>query len=162
LLLALDFAGLCRIADINSFWGLSVPTILIADDAEPIRRNLKAIIAEQDGWLVCGEAVDGPEAVLLAGRLKPDLIILDFAMPILDGMLAARDILKLTPGVQIVLYTLHKNAQLDRAAAKIGIRKVFSKSDDPSELLAGLKELLSPNVAELAPTGPSETCSRLS
>jgi CheY-like chemotaxis protein len=105
--------------------GLTVPKILIADDSEFLRTHLRSFLQRPD-WVVCGEAANGRRAVLMASQLKPDLIVLDFAMPMINGIQAAEEILKTTPRVPIVLYTLHKNPQLDLDATKVGISKVIS------------------------------------
>jgi DNA-binding NarL/FixJ family response regulator len=123
--------------------------ILIADDAPQIRSYLKKALSEVPGYVVCGEAENGKDAVSMAAKLSPDLVILDFAMPILDGIEAAREIVKINPGVPLVLYTLHKNSHLEFEAAKVGIRKVFGKGDDFELLMDGIAELLAP-----PPLGP--------
>jgi DNA-binding NarL/FixJ family response regulator len=66
-----------------------MPRILIADDHEAVLRQLSSILAEQKNWSVCGQAANGRQAVLMAHQLKPDLIILDIGMPMLDGLSAA-------------------------------------------------------------------------
>jgi DNA-binding NarL/FixJ family response regulator len=121
--------------------GLTVPKILIADDSEFLRTHLRSFLQRPD-WVVCGEAANGRQAVLMASQLKPDLIVLDFAMPMLNGIQAAEEILKTPPRVPIVLYTLYKNPQLDLDATKVGISKVISKSDNANSLISSLEELL--------------------
>ena len=90
----------------------------------------------------------------MASHLKPDAIVLDFVMPMLNGMEAAREILKAMPGVPIVLYTLHKNPQLELDACELGIRKVISKGEDSNALIAILQELLASSETPLTPIGP--------
>lgn len=142
--------------------------ILIADDHENGRTILRTILTQQGGWTVCGEAVNGLEAVRLASELKPDLIVLDFSMPILDGVQAAREILRSTPAVPIVLFTLHYSPQLEAEATRAGVRKVISKGNGASPLIAALEESLgrvNPAVGPLAipadesviPAGPPAT-----
>jgi DNA-binding NarL/FixJ family response regulator len=128
-----------------------MPSILIADDNVGMRKSLRAALPQDSGWRVCGEATNGLQAVLMAGELKPDVIILDQAMPILGGIGAAVEILKTRPGVPIVLFTLHQNAQMEAEATKAGIRKVISKTEGIDRLLACLEEL----VGEAAP--PAQT-----
>lgn len=124
-----------------------MPTILIADDNEGLRKSLRAALPDDVGWRICGEATNGLQAVLMAGELKPDVIILDQAMPFLGGIGAAVEILKTMPGVPIVLFTLHQNAQMETEATKAGIRKVISKTGGIDRLMACLEEL----VGEAAP-----------
>jgi DNA-binding NarL/FixJ family response regulator len=102
--------------------------ILIADDSTLIRPMLGAALSARGDWTICGEAANGRQAVLLALQLRPDLIILDFFMPMLSGLQAAEQILKMMPLVPIVLYTMHDNAQVEAEARRIGIRKVISKA----------------------------------
>ena len=118
-----------------------MPRILIADDSSLIRPLLVATLSARADWTICGEASNGRQAVLLAFQLKPDLILLDFFMPMLSGLQAAEQILKVMPLVPIVLYTMHEYAQLEAEAKKIGIRKVFSKASS-SNLVATLEEIL--------------------
>jgi DNA-binding NarL/FixJ family response regulator len=81
--------------------------ILIADDHESVLRGVRVMLEAHEDWSVCGEAVNGYEAITKAVELRPDLIVLDFAMPDLDGLQTADEISKLLPGVQIVLHTIH-------------------------------------------------------
>ncbi len=76
----------------------SFARILIADDSEFLRTHLRAFL-QRPGWVVCGEGANGRQAVLMASQLKPDAIVLDFVMPMVNGMEAAREILKAMPGV---------------------------------------------------------------
>ena len=86
----------------------SVPKrILIADDHESILRRIRAMLQGDPVWEICGDAVDGREAIEKAAMLEPDLVILDFAMPRLNGLQAASEIRKLLPGVPIVMFTLY-------------------------------------------------------
>jgi len=117
--------------------------ILVVDDNETIRRSLKSIIAENREWTVCGEAVNGHEAVIAANRLKPELIILDIAMPIMDGLHAAAEISKTMPDIPIVLYTMHKSEQIELEGKKAGARRVLSKTDSQDALLQCVQQLLS-------------------
>ena len=66
--------------------------ILIADDSESVLRGVRILLRVKPGWEICGEAVDGKEAIASAIELRPDLIILDYAMPSLDGLSAAKEI----------------------------------------------------------------------
>jgi len=116
--------------------------ILIADDNESVLRGLRALLGAKPGWEICGDAVDGKEAVARATELRPDLIILDYAMPRLDGLSAAKEIHKLLPTVPIVLHTLYASTELDLAAKKHGIRRVVDKTKSGA-LISAVEELLS-------------------
>jgi DNA-binding NarL/FixJ family response regulator len=86
-----------------------------------MRSALKAIFALRSHWQVCGEATDGAEAVAMASQLRPDLIILDFKMPLGEGIRAASQILTAMPSIPIVMYTLYKTEDLESAAKLVGI-----------------------------------------
>lgn len=89
----------------------------------------------------------------MAIQSKPDLVVLDLSMPMLNGLEAAAEILKILPNVPIVLYTLHKGAQLDLEAKKIGVCNVLSKDEGQLELIAGLEELLGRGDSSLGAVG---------
>ena len=101
--------------------------ILLADDHEITRRRLSELIQMHDGWEVCAAVQDGLEAVAKAKQLSPDIIILDLAMPKMDGLSVAREIRKILPSTPIVLYTLHAIQALDMEAKKVGIRRIVPK-----------------------------------
>jgi DNA-binding NarL/FixJ family response regulator len=103
--------------------------ILIADDHELVRQALRVLIERHQGWEVCGDAEDGDEAVTKAAELCPDVIILDLAMPRMDGLEAARHIHNATPGIPIILHTLYSSPAVERAARVMGIHKVTSKAN---------------------------------
>ena len=116
--------------------------ILIADDRESMRTALKAMFVMRPHWEVCGEAGDGHEAVAKATQLQPDLIVMDFRMPLSDGLQAASEICNTMPSIPIVIYTLYKTNELEVAAKLVGARRVVAKED-------GVKNLLSAIEAEL-------------
>jgi DNA-binding NarL/FixJ family response regulator len=146
--------SVCGITYISAIvWGPLMPRILIADDSEFLRTHLRGFLQRPD-WDICGEAANGRKAVLMASEMKPDLIVLDFAMPMLNGIEAAREILKAMPNVPIVLYTLHKNPQLELDANAAGIRKVISKGENSNALITTLQELIASSETPLKPIGP--------
>ena len=118
--------------------------ILIADDNESVMRAVRASL-KSPTWEICGEAVDGVEAVAKAAELHPDLIILDLAMPRMDGLDAAREIHRLMPSIPIVIHTLYRSALDLTTASKYGVRKVVDKTEAGSLVSTG-KELLSEEV----------------
>ena len=103
--------------------------LLIVDDHEVVRRGVRSLLSEQAGWDVCGEAVDGQEAVEKARRLSPDLVVLDFSMPVLNGIEAARQIHKARPSIRFVLCSMYMDSQLASVAREVGITSVLSKSN---------------------------------
>jgi DNA-binding NarL/FixJ family response regulator len=125
------------------FWPMP-KRILIADDHESVLRRLRAMLEADPLWQVCGDAVDGREAVEKAAKLEPDLVILDFAMPRLNGLDAASQITKLLPGVPIVMFTMYSSQIKPEVARKY---RLVDKTQSQT-LIPALKELL--GVAEEA------------
>jgi len=115
--------------------------ILIADDNLNVRRALRALLEEDADWIVCGEAMDGTEAVLRAHDMKPDLIILDFQMPAMNGLQAAREIAKECPDTPVLLCTAHLSSALLGEARRVGIRGAVPKSIS-AEIINGVRALL--------------------
>jgi DNA-binding NarL/FixJ family response regulator len=103
--------------------------ILIADDSPPVRCGLRTLLGLNSDWQVCGEAVDGADAVAKAHELAPDLILMDFSMPQMDGVQAAREIAKFGTDVPILLFTLNLSPQLMELARNAGLRGAISKSE---------------------------------
>jgi DNA-binding NarL/FixJ family response regulator len=102
--------------------------ILIADDSPPVRCGLRTLLGLNSDWQVCGEAVDGADAVEKAHELAPDLILMDFSMPHMDGVQAAREIAKSGTQIPILLFTLNLSPQLMELARNAGLRGAISKS----------------------------------
>jgi CheY-like chemotaxis protein len=124
--------------------------ILIVDDSPSIRQMLRLFIGHNTGWQVCGEAENGRIAIEKVAELKPHAVILDFSMPVMNGLDAAREITRIAPDVQIVMFTMHVSEQLRREAEAAGIKDVISKSDTiGNHLLASLKTI----CAQQFPTG---------
>ena len=103
--------------------------ILIADDSQPVRCGLRTLLGLNSDWQVCGEAVDGADAVEKAQQLAPDLILMDFSMPQMDGVEAARKIAESGTDIPILLFTLNLSPQLVRLARNAGLRGAISKSE---------------------------------
>ena len=92
-------------------------------------------VLESHGFQVCGEADNGQEALAKALQLRPDLVILDITMPVLDGFSAAREIHKLLPGVGILLLSMHESASMVNVAKSSGARGYVAKSEGIARLL---------------------------
>jgi DNA-binding NarL/FixJ family response regulator len=103
--------------------------ILIADDSQPVRSGLRTLVGLNSDWQVCGEAVDGADAVVKAQELAPDLILMDFSMPQMDGVQAAREIAKSGTDIPILLFTLNLSPQIIELARNAGLRGAMSKSE---------------------------------
>jgi CheY-like chemotaxis protein len=108
-------------------------TVLIVDDSPIVRRTVCSAL-RSDGFAVCGEANDGQEAIDLAEKLSPDLIILDLSMPVMNGLQAAPVLRKLVPKSPIILYTLHAGGAVKQQLATIEVDSVLSKSEPLSRL----------------------------
>ncbi len=103
--------------------------ILVADDSEAVRRGMRTLLGQHEGWQVCGEAADGQEAVAKAHELAPDVVVLDFAMPTMNGIEAAKKIHDELPQTAIVLCSMYLDHQLASLARNVGITSVLSKSN---------------------------------
>ncbi len=96
--------------------------ILIADDNLSMRKALRQALEEHEGgWTVCGETEDGQAAIDQAEQCKPDLVLLDLAMPRVNGLVAAARISELLPGIPILMLTLYDSSHLRAEAKKVGI-----------------------------------------
>jgi DNA-binding NarL/FixJ family response regulator len=115
--------------------------ILLADDHDVVRRGAQALLESHPGWMVCGEAVDGRQAVALASRLAPDVAVLDATMPGLGGVEATRQIRVVSPATEIMIFTLHQSEQIARDVLAAGARGYVVKSDAGAELIAGVEAL---------------------
>ena len=116
--------------------------ILIADDDASIRRLLRRLIENHADWTVCGDALDGQDAIGKAAQLTPDIVVLDLAMPQMNGLQAAREISRKRPELPMLLLTVQSvSKELTREAAHAGFRGAVSKSTG-SEVVRGIEMLL--------------------
>jgi DNA-binding NarL/FixJ family response regulator len=115
--------------------------IFLADDHEAVRRMVRQMIEDEEGCTVCGEAARGEEAVSRAISLKPDVAILDYIMPGLDGIQATRHIRAASPNTEVVIFTLHHSIDLIRQAWLAGARGYVLKLDADRHLLAAVRAL---------------------
>jgi two-component system chemotaxis response regulator CheY len=113
--------------------------VLIVDDNVHIRNLLRKSIEHGTEWTVCGEAANGQDAVENVHESLPDVVILDFQMPVMDGLEAARQIGSIAPKTAMVMFTLHDHKQLLHEAAAVGIHRVFSKAQPLAQVIAWLK-----------------------
>lgn len=119
--------------------------ILIVDDSAQIRHLLRFFIEHRTDWQVCGEAENGKMGVEKVAELRPHAVILDLSMPVMNGLEAAREIARIAPKVQIVMFTMHTSEQLRKEAHAAGIKDVVSKTDTISDhLIVSLKNLCAP------------------
>jgi DNA-binding NarL/FixJ family response regulator len=121
--------------------GPPMPTrILIADDNPLFRTALRHVLEATDSWEII-ETCDGEEAVTKAVEFCPNLIILDLAMPVKDGLAAAREISKLLPETPILMCTLHASSPVELEARKSGIHQLISKSET-SRIITAIRQLV--------------------
>lgn len=129
------------------------PTVLIVDDNPAVRRSVRSLIENSTDWNICGEAEDGAVAVEKAQALAPNIVILDLAMPGMNGLAAARRICTVAPKSLMVMYTLYANEQLTQAAQAAGIRIVVSKAT-AGDLVKAIRRILPTSVT----SDPQASC----
>jgi DNA-binding NarL/FixJ family response regulator len=102
---------------------------LIVDDNDLVRQSLRTVLQANPEWEIAGEASNGQDALEIFKTSHPNLVILDFQMPGMNGIETARRILEIAPAMPIVLFTQHASAELEKHARAAGIRSVVSKTD---------------------------------
>ena len=117
-------------------------TILVADDHELVRDGIKSRLEKRPGWKVCAMAANGREAVELALRLRPDVVLMDVGMKELNGLEAARQILKACPAIAVLVLTLQESDELIREALAAGVRGYILKTDAARLLTTAVEALL--------------------
>ena len=115
--------------------------ILVADDHEVVRRGLCSLLESQPGWQICGEASDGRDVLKKVAELKPDIIVIDVAMPNLNGLEATRQILKANPKAKVLVLTLHDSDRLIHEVLTAGASGFVLKSDAARDLVAAVESL---------------------
>ncbi len=103
--------------------------ILVADDNPAVRSYLRSLLEQQGSWHVCDQVPTGAEALQRVKENPPDMVLLDFQMPDLNGIEVARRIAQLFPRIPILMVTIHPSNQLAEAARKTGVRGVCAKWD---------------------------------
>jgi DNA-binding NarL/FixJ family response regulator len=119
-----------------------VARILIADDNETVRNMERSFFQSQRDFEICGEAINGLDAVEKASQLHPDLVVLDLSMPVMNGLEAAFRLKKMMPGMPIILYTLCEGAIRESDARAAGISAVIPKGDGMENLVREARTLL--------------------
>jgi DNA-binding NarL/FixJ family response regulator len=116
--------------------------ILIVDDHEIFRRGLRSLLESRADWEVCGEAIDGQDAVEKAKQLQPEVIVLDITMPRLNGLDATALLRKEVPTAKIVILSQHQPALMKQVALTAGAGAYVTKSEVSRELMAAIDGLL--------------------
>jgi DNA-binding NarL/FixJ family response regulator len=129
-------------SDPGSQRGSQVRTILLVDDSDFERFTIRAAVEGLTNFRVCGEASNGVQAIQMATELKPDLVVMDLAMPLMNGLEAATVLKNSMPGVPIVLLTLYADEVHGVRSSAFGIATVLSKVDGLAPLLECLDKLL--------------------
>jgi DNA-binding NarL/FixJ family response regulator len=128
--------------------------ILLADDHALVRHGFRMILAAQPDMEIAGEAGNGREAVELAQKLKPDVVVMDVAMPELNGIEATRRIIELAPRARVLALSMHKDAVYVREILRAGARGYLLKDSADADLLAAVRAVakgegyLSPGVSD--------------
>ena len=117
--------------------------ILVVDDHEPVRRSIQTLLGARKGWLVCGEAADGQQAVKEAKSLRPDLIIMDVSMPKLNGLEATRIIRREVWESRILIISQNDPAIVRRQALEVSAHGFIEKSSIQRDLIAAVECILS-------------------
>jgi DNA-binding NarL/FixJ family response regulator len=132
-----------------------VVRILLVDDSAMIRSYLRGVLEKKEGWKVVGEAEDGCRALEKWGEVSPQVTVMDFVMPEMNGLEASRQLAKTHPEAPILMITIDPSSQLEREARRVGVRGLVAKSDLRS-LVDAIGELLNNKTYfHLAPSGAS-------
>ena len=115
--------------------------ILVADDHDLVRRGVRVLLESRSGWEVCGEARNGLEAIRQCEQLKPQVAILDFNMPEMNGLEAAKRILRTSPEIETMILSVDHSNQLIRELVLAGVRGYVLKSDSDRDLIAAVEAL---------------------
>jgi PAS domain S-box-containing protein len=115
--------------------------ILVVDDHEFVRKGISSILAQDSSLTLCGEAVDGRDAIEKAQLLRPDVVVMDISMPRLNGLDATREIKRLVPTAEVIILSQHENPEMIRQAAQAGARGYVAKSSVSSELVSALTKV---------------------
>jgi DNA-binding NarL/FixJ family response regulator len=122
-------------------------SIIIADDNTLIRNGLCNLFGGEEDFDVCGQASNGREAVEKAQELQPDVIVLDLAMPVMNGLDAARVIKRIMPRVPVVMFSAYSDTFTENEARSAGISALVSKLDSASMLVEKCRSLIRPIAA---------------
>ena len=116
--------------------------ILIADDHDIVRKGLRALVEEESSWQVVADVQDGRSAVAKTQELKPDIAILDIAMPSLNGLDATKQIVKVNPDTKVLILTMHDSELLIQNVLNAGARGYLMKTDAGRDLVVAIRALL--------------------
>src|SRR5215510_14063098 len=115
--------------------------ILIADDHDVVRSGLRRTVEAQPNWQVVAEAADGKEAVEKALETKPDVAVIDYSLPLINGVDATRQIRSAQPTTEVLIFTMHDNETLIQEVLKAGARGYLLKTDAKEYLIDAVRSL---------------------
>jgi DNA-binding NarL/FixJ family response regulator len=121
--------------------GSAMTRILIADDHEVVRSGLRAILEAHEGWEVVAEANDGREAIAKAAEARPDVAIVDYSLPMMNGVEVTRQIRARVPETEVLIFTMHDSDVLVAELLEAGARAYLLKSDAKQYLIAAVESL---------------------
>src|ERR1700688_3268513 len=133
--------------------------VLVEDDHEIVRKGLRALLEAEPGWEVAAEAANGRDAIEKAQQIKPDIAILDISMPLLNGLEAARQIVKSVAQTKVLVLTVHDSDPLIQQVLEAGARGYLLKSDAGRDLVTAVdalrrnKTFFTPKVAQMVLEG---------
>jgi DNA-binding NarL/FixJ family response regulator len=114
--------------------------ILIADDHEIVRRGVRQIVEAHPGWEVCGEAADGQAALSMAIQEKPDVLVLDVSLPVMNGIAVTRRLRQDAPHIKVLLFTMHDDDETVSAGLSAGARGYLLKMENEQLLEAAVHD----------------------
>jgi DNA-binding NarL/FixJ family response regulator len=132
--------GLCFENDSKARTEVFPVRLLVVDDHEILRRGVRSLL-EQSNFSICGEAVDGQDAIDKARDLKPDLIVMDVSMPRLNGLEATRQVRNLLPDCEVLILSQHDSPEMARQALKAGARGYVVKSSVSKDLISAITRI---------------------
>jgi DNA-binding NarL/FixJ family response regulator len=116
--------------------------ILLVDDHEMFRQGIKALLEGSLGYTVCGEASNGQEAIEKVGHLKPDLVLMDISMPVMNGIEATKEIGRLFPAAKVIILTMHDSSEVAKQAKAVGAVACIVKGRSVQDLGNAITEVL--------------------
>jgi DNA-binding NarL/FixJ family response regulator len=121
---------------------MPVRSVLVVDDNPLVRRMLCELFTHEGDFDVCGEAENGREAIEKAQLLRPNLIVTDLSMPVMNGLEETRVLKKLMPAVPVIIFTAHSDPFVEKEAREAGVSAVVSKSEAVAVLITKARGLL--------------------
>src|SRR5947209_17472505 len=117
-------------------------SILVADDHPVVRHGVRTLLETNAGWKVVAQASDGREAVRKVRESKPDLAVLDIGMPLLNGLEAARQIARYSPGTRLLILSMYDSDEIVDKALASGVQGFVQKSEAEADLVAAARAVL--------------------